>query len=353
MKSNRNIYLRAILLSAALLTSSAWAASGSCTYNASGSGIGGTGISGTGMGGTGIIAKGTGMGGTGMKPGSELAELKVAGNVIFSHGPVEAQSNGRTRLLAKGDPVCVGETIVTQQSGMVQIRMVDDGLIAIRPRTQLKIENFAYNGTDHDASLISLFQGVSRFVTGKLGKMHPQNDLIHTPNATIGVRGTDHEAAVILPGSSGGYPSGTYDKVNQGITFIRTDKGEIDIYPNQVGLAVNMEEIPALLKGIPDFYNNDTSLKDKNNQSEQGKTGEGSADKKIGESFREQTGKGAEFAHPSETGSTPSEPTGNPIDMGLPESVAPAELPESPALPDMPESPSIPQLPEPPAAPES
>ena len=183
--------------------------------------------------------------------------------------------------------------------------------------------------------------------------MHPQNDLIHTPNATIGVRGTDHEATVILLGSSGAYPSGTYDKVNQGITFIRTDKGEIDIYPNQVGLAVNMEEIPALLKGIPDFYNNDSSLKDKNNLSEQGTAGEGSADKKMEESTPEQTGKGAEIDHPSETGSASSEPPGNPIELGLPESAAPPELPESPALPELPETPSIPELPESPAIPES
>lgn len=341
MKSNRNIYLQAILLSGALLTSSAWAASGSCTYNASGSGIGGTGISGTGMGGTGIIAKGTGMGGTGMKPGIEAAELKVAGNVIFSHGPVEAQSNGRTRLLAKGDPVCVGETIVTLQSGMVQIRMVDDGLIAIRPGTQLKIEKYAYNGTDNDASLISLFEGASRFVTGKMGKMYPQNDLIHTPNATIGVRGTDHEAVVILPG--GAYPSGTYDKVNMGITFIRTDKGEIDIHPNQVGLAADMAKLPTLLNTIPEFYKIDASMKVRNEQSEHGKSGDGSAHKKMEESFREQTGKGAEFAHPSEMGSKPSESHGNPIDMGRPESAAPLQLPETPSIPQLPQTLGVPE----------
>ena len=177
MKSNLNAYLQAILFSSAVLTSSAWAATGSCTYTASGTG-------GTGMGGTGIIAKGTGMGGT----GSELPGLKLAGRVMFSHGTVEAQSNGRSRVLVKGDPVCVGETIVTAQSGMAQIRMVDDGMIAIRPQTQLKIEKYAYNGTDTDASMISLLKGASRFVTGKLGKLHPQFDLIRTPNATIGVR---------------------------------------------------------------------------------------------------------------------------------------------------------------------
>ncbi len=340
MKSNQNIYLQAILLAGVLLTSSAWAVSGSCTYAASGSGIGGTGISGTGMGGTGIIAKGTGIGGTGMKPGSELAELKVAGNVIYSHGSVEAQSNGRTRLLAKGDPVCVGETIVTQESGMVQIRMVDNGLIAIRPQTQLKIEKFAYDGTDQDASVISLFKGASRFVTGELGKMYPQNDLIHTPNATIGVRGTDHEAVVILPGSSGGYPSGTYDKVNLGITFIRTDKGEIDIHPNQVGLAADMAKLPALLNTIPGFYKVDPSMRDRNEQSEQGKSGEGSSDRKMKGSSREQTGKGAEYGHPSKTGPGKIESRDNYLNLRSPESASPMQMPNSQ------ETPSIQQLPE-------
>ncbi len=325
MKSDRNSHLQAILLAGALLTSSAWAAQGSCTYSASGSGIGGTGISGTGMGGTGAIAKGAGIGGTGMKPGSELDDLKLAGNVIYSHGTVEAQSNGRTRLLAKGDAVCVGETIVTQQSGMVQIRMVDDGLIAIRPQTQLKIEKFAYDGTDQDASLISLFKGASRFVTGKVGKMYPQNDLIHTPNATIGVRGTDHEAAVILPGSSGGYASGTYDKVNLGITFIRTDKGEIDIHPNQVGLAADMAKLPTLLNAIPEFYKVDSSARDRNEQSEHGKSGEGAA----------------EYGHPSETGSGKIESRDNYLDLRSPESTSPVQMPnsrETPSVPQMPES---------------
>jgi len=325
MKSNPNTYLQAILFSSALLTSSAWAATGGCTYTASDSGIGGTG-----MGGTGMIAKGTGMGGT----GSELPGLKVAGKVMFSHGPVEAQSNGRSRVLAKGDPVCVGETIVTAQSGMAQIRMVDDGMIAIRPQTQLKIEKYAYNGTDTDASLISLLKGASRFVTGKLGKLHPQFDLIRTPNATIGVRGTDHVATVILPGNSGGYPSGTYDQVIQGITFIRTDKGEIDIHPNQVGLAANMEALPTLLNAIPEFNKADSSLRGKNEQSDHGKSGEDRADRKIEGSSREQNG------HSSESGPSIHDSRDNYLDLRSPEYAAPMEMPHSSEIP------SVQQIPE-------
>jgi hypothetical protein len=346
MKNNPVIYIGAILLSGALFTSSVWAASGSCTYAASGTGIGGTGISGSGMGGTGMLAKGTGMGGTGMKSAIEIAELKVAGNIISSSGSVEAQSYGRTRLLAKGDSVCVGETIVTQQSGMVQIKMIDDGLIAIRPQTQLKIEKFAYNGTDQDTSLISLLKGASRFVTGKLGKLHPQNDLIHTPYATIGVRGTDHVATVILPGNISGYVTGTYDMVNQGITFIKTDKGEIDILPSQVGMAASMAEAPAMLNGIPEFYRQDGAAQGKGEMPEKGKVGEGGSDGKMNESVREKTGNGTETPRPSsESGSVSGETHGN-----MPESITP-ESPEIPdnggiSVPELPESPNVPELPQ-------
>lgn len=319
--------LRLIVLLGALVTScgSVWAASSSCAYNKSGTGIGGTG-----MGGTGVVAKGTGIGGTGIRPEVEIGEMQLAGNVIYSQGTVEAQSNGRSRLLAKGGTVCVGETIVAAQSGTVQIRMTDDGLIAVRPRTQLKIEKYAYSGTDKDISLLALINGSSRFVTGKIGKLYPQNDLIVTQTGIIGVRGTDHEATVVLPGDSRGYTPGTYDKVNQGITFIRTEKGEIDIHPNQVGLAANIGEMPALLKDIPDFYYTDPAMKEESSLFEEGKKEEDLGDSKKMDQSLEHSGNRTEFAHPAEMETSPIEPPDIPNDMEQPESPVLHERPERP-----------------------
>ena len=39
------------------------------------------------------------------------------------------------------------------------------------------------------------------------------------------------------------------------MTFIKTEKGSIDIQPNQVGFAAGQEELPKLLPSIPAFYN--------------------------------------------------------------------------------------------------
>jgi hypothetical protein len=315
------------------LCGSVWAASNGCNYTASG----------TGMGGTGIVAKSTGMGGTGISPGGKM---QIAGQVISSLGAVEAQSNGRKRLLAKGDPVCVGETIVTSQSGTLQIRMVDDGLVSVRPETQLKIDQFAYTGTSKDVSVFSLLKGAGRFVTGKLGKMYPQKDLLRTPTATIGVRGTDHEATVILPGDRSSFRAGTYDKVNQGITFIKTEKGEVDIHPKQVGLAVGAEVMPVLLKDIPDFYNDSSFLKEENSVFELERKEEGPGESNKGAQSHEGAGRGAELVSPAETNANTHERPESPLNTDIHESPSLLEMPGRPEVPEMPSLPEVPSVPE-------
>jgi hypothetical protein len=231
---NINVLLETVILLGGLLTTPAWAASAPCTL-----------AEGTGMGGTGIVAEGTGMGGTGI----------VAGKVMFSHGHVEALNNGNSRLLAKGDPICVGDTIQSAEAASAQLVMIDDEMIAVRPETKIRIDSYSYRGKRDDNIALALLDGAARIISGKIGKRFPQNDLIRARNVTIGIRGTDHEAVVILPGQNAAYPAGTYDRVNTGVTFIKTDSGTIDIHPNQVGFAADRAEIPKLLKFMPDFYN--------------------------------------------------------------------------------------------------
>jgi hypothetical protein len=160
------------VLAVAAFSSGAWAASSGCTYNMSG----------------------TGIGGTGAKPSEETPKMRPAGNVVFSRGAVEAQSMGRSRPLAKGAQVCVGETIATADSGAVQIRMLDTGFISVRADTKLRIDAFQYNGKEDgtENSALYLVQGAFRALTGLIGHTHKENYRIETPTATIGIRGTDH-----------------------------------------------------------------------------------------------------------------------------------------------------------------
>ena len=225
------VLLKTLILLGGLLAAPAWAA---CAIG-----------EGTGMGGTGIVAEGTGMGGTGI----------VAGRVMFSHGNVVALNNGHSRSLTKGDAVCVGDTIQSAKAASAQLVMVDQEMIAVRSETKIRIDSYSYRKKSDDNIALALLDGAARIISGHIGKRLPQNDLVKAGNVTIGIRGTDHEAVVVLPGQSTAYPAGVYDKVNSGRTFIKTSRGTIDINPNQVGFASGHTGTPRLLQFMPAFYN--------------------------------------------------------------------------------------------------
>ena len=241
---------RLTLLALLALCGNAWASD--CAYSGHEARAGGTGI-----GGTGTMAQGTGIGGTGIQLGVFRSDIALAGNVLAIEGEVRAEINGNGRALAKGDPVCTGDKITTSASSSLRLQMADGGLLTLRPQTQLRIEKFAYRGTNKDNSLLVLDKGACRIVTGNIGKQHPENDLLRTPHATIGIREADHEAAVILPQENKDYPAGTYDKVNHGAAFLSTAQGEVSIHPDQAGFSAG--GMPTLLQEIPAFYRAENS----------------------------------------------------------------------------------------------
>lgn len=311
-----------------VLSGSAWAvASPGCASMAASE------PGGTGMGGTGITAEGSGMGGTGIRP-EFVSGGVIAGNVIFSRGTATAQSQGGSRPLAKGAPVCVGETIVTSQSASVQIRMADGGMITVRPDTKMKIDVFKYNGKEDgtERSVITLLQGGFRALTGMIGHTHKENYTIRTPFANIGIRGTDHEPMFVPnsePGQTSGAQPGTYDKVNSGGVVIQNAEGSVDVKPNEIGYVPNESTaVPVILREVPRFYGPGS--------------GEGGREHGSGEHDSREAGPGrmeSERGGRDEgTGIRAPEP---PSETRSPEVTAPET--QGPDMPEMPEAPETPE----------
>ena len=179
-----------------------------------------------------------------------------AGRVQFAYGDSRALgANGFERALKKGDSVYEGETVITGKNAIVQLRMVDQAIIAIRPDSRLQIDLYRFDGKrdDSERAVLHLIKGTIRSITGLIGHTNKENYEIKTETANIGIRGTDHEPAYLLPTAAAGAP-GTYDKVNTGGTFIATPWGRVDVSPNQVGFASGKPgAVPVLLEGVPGF----------------------------------------------------------------------------------------------------
>lgn len=183
------------------------------------------------------------------------AQQTPAGRVEEAQGDTRIYDTAKTVRVARvGEIVYEGDSVVTGADGEVHLAMEDEGQIAVRPNTRMRITRYKAEGGSSDTSVIALVQGALRSVTGWIGKYNPKGYAIRTPTATIGVRGTDHETMVIEQGSREG-EAGTYDKVNHGATLLSTQHGKTEVRPNQAGfVSLSGKAQPRVLQSVPAFF---------------------------------------------------------------------------------------------------
>jgi hypothetical protein len=194
------------------------------------------------------------------------ALAQTAGKFLVTVGDVKlVGKDGKPRQAQRGGELLEGDTIVTGANSLAQIRLQDNGLLSVRPNTEMKLDKFSFAGADDRKAtlLISLVQGGLRSITGLIGKAHREGYKISTATATIGIRGTDHEPFFIPPGQSALGTPGTYDKVNSGMTFIQGRQGNpIDVSINQVAFVPVTGAQPVILPSVPSFFKQELSVPD-------------------------------------------------------------------------------------------
>jgi hypothetical protein len=134
--------------------------------------------------------------------------------------------------------VLAGETIATEAKSETMVKMADESTVLLRPNTRFQITEYKYEKAAADSSVMTLLRGTMRMVTGLIGKRRPTNVRVNTLTATIGVRGTDFEVAVI-PEDTPEARAGVYDFVHDGATNIKLTQldRDLDVKKNQTAFA--------------------------------------------------------------------------------------------------------------------
>lgn len=117
-----------------------------------------------------------------------------AGRVVLSVGDVVAVRGAERVRLAAGANVSSGDAVVTGADSHAQIRFADDALVALKPDTEFRIEQYVYNGRadGNERAVFRLVRGGLRTVTGQIGKVDHDRYSVITTQATIGIRGTHY-----------------------------------------------------------------------------------------------------------------------------------------------------------------
>ena len=186
------------------------------------------------------------------------------GSVDSLEGEVRIVTAGVERAAAAGAEINQGDLVRTGDNAWVLLAMTDGGSLTLRPNSQLRFDTYRYDASAaaaQNSMFISLLTGAFRSVTGLIGRVNRAGYQITTPTSTIGIRGTDHEPAYYPAGAPGGQEPGTYDKVNQGESFIRNPRGEVSLRPGQSGFVhFNASTAPRLLPRAPAFYQTHAAL---------------------------------------------------------------------------------------------
>jgi hypothetical protein len=166
-------------------------------------------------------------------------------------------ADGQSRPARVKELVRSGDTVATEAASELLIKLRDNTSLAVRPNTQVRIVEFQYRQQADDLWSMRVLKGSLRAITGLIAKSRPSANSISSITATIGIRGTDLEVAVVPEGSSEGR-AGTYNLVRDGETEMQVATGEtLAVRRDQTGFAAERLEPgePALqlLQAMPAF----------------------------------------------------------------------------------------------------
>jgi len=93
--------------------------------------------------------------------------------------------------------------VITTANSKTAITFKDDTKVQITEQSKLVIDTFVYDGEKKTGKLaIKMALGTIKYASGQIAKNDPQQVMVETPTATIGVRGTDFSGTVDETGRS-------------------------------------------------------------------------------------------------------------------------------------------------------
>ena len=163
-----------------------------------------------------------------------------AGRISFAYGRTTVVSaDGALRRAVRGASLESGETIRTGSASRAQLIFTDGGRVSLLPRSEFRIDEYRYRADagkkaeeeaaeSEERGFFSLLKGGLRTITGAIGKLVRKNYQLATPNATIGIRGTEFLVLIVGQTVRVSVAPTSVDGI-----FVTTGAGPLTVLPGQ------------------------------------------------------------------------------------------------------------------------
>lgn len=121
------------------------------------------------------------------------------GYIFDAAGEVSmAMDKSVAQRVAKNDEVSPGAVITTGDKSYVVLKFEDGQVVTLQSNSTFQVREYRYVAAQPEQSSIffSMLKGGMRFVTGLIGRNNKDAFRLATPNATIGIRGTEFMVAM-------------------------------------------------------------------------------------------------------------------------------------------------------------
>ncbi len=117
-------------------------------------------------------------------------ELPI-GKTKTTRGDVVIVRGGKELPVSIGDMVYPNDTIRTGTDSTVGIIFEDNTILSLGPNSVVIIEEYIFAPEKGVLSMVArILRGTASYLSGIIGKQSPEAVKFHTPDATIGIRGT-------------------------------------------------------------------------------------------------------------------------------------------------------------------
>src|SRR5437773_5189023 len=126
----------------------------------------------------------------------------AAGVVQSMKGDVRAGPVGQAAApVAVNQRLMSGAAVTTGPDAQVVLRFDDGQQVVLNQNTEFRIVDFRYEASDpkNDRTVFDLVRGALRMASGAIAGRNRQAVVLRTPQATIGIRGTDFMVALVNP----------------------------------------------------------------------------------------------------------------------------------------------------------
>ena len=181
------------------------------------------------------------------------------GRVLIALGDVSVVRGGRESMLATGQALFAGDTVRLGETSNAQLEFTDNGIVALRPKTQFRIDEYVFDRNNDllSKAVFSLVRGGLRTITGLIGTNRRDAYRVRAPSATVGIRGTHYTLVVCQQDCNNNDGSlaadGTYGGVLEGRVALSNMAGEREFGADEYFFVADNNSLPQRLIGRPGF----------------------------------------------------------------------------------------------------